>query len=90
MKKIRFYSGLINLQIKWLDKMSDRGYRLVGTGKLWYEFEPCEPSAYRYAIDYVGDKSRAEAKEYAVFLFVCIVYLIDHLKMKKLSSLVEG
>ncbi|MBP5472937.1 MAG: hypothetical protein J6Y12_09710 [Lachnospiraceae bacterium] len=26
----------------------------------------------------------------AGFLFVCIVYLIDHLKMKKLSSLVEG
>ncbi|MCR5440702.1 MAG: DUF2812 domain-containing protein [Lachnospiraceae bacterium] len=193
MKKFRFYSGLINLQIKWLDKMSDKGYRLVSTGKLWYEFEPCKPSAYRYAIDYVGDKSRAEAKEYAdfledigyrtyfkninlnldlgdlvwekfadkgdffadratamdrallivekendgkpfelhttyedralfyrklmmpylllfllfaalglftkmwgwfaaaaVFLFVCIVYLIDHLKMKKMSSLIEG
>ena len=68
MKKIRFYSGLINLQIKWLDKMSDKGYRLVSTGKLWYEFEPCGPSEYRYAIDYVGDKSRTQAKEYADFL----------------------
>ena len=40
MKKFRFYSGLINLQIKWLDKMSDKGYRLVGTWKLCYLFEP--------------------------------------------------
>ena len=68
MKKIRIYLGLINLQTKWLNKMSDKGYRLNGTGKLWYSFETCEPSEYRYTIDYVGDKSKAEAKEYAYFL----------------------
>lgn len=68
MKKIRIYLGLINLQTKWLNKMSDKGYRLNGTGKLWYSFETCEPSEYRYTIDYVGDKSKAEAKEYADFL----------------------
>ena len=38
-KCYRFFGGLLNTQEKWLNKMSEKGYRLVRTGKLLYEFE---------------------------------------------------
>ena len=35
----RFFGGLLTAQENWLNKMSERGYRLVQTGKLLYKFE---------------------------------------------------
>ena len=67
----RFFGGLLGTQGKWLDKMADRGFRLVRTEKLLYEFEPCSPGQYRYCVEFVGCKSRGEADNYARFLEDC-------------------
>ena len=48
--------------------MADKGYRLVKTGKLEYTFDECEPGKYRYAVEYVGDKSMEDEEAYKAFL----------------------
>lgn len=69
MKKIvRYFGGFIDAQEKWLNTMSEKGYRLVRTGKLIYEFEECAPHKYIYCIDFVAHKSYAELKDYKQFL----------------------
>lgn len=70
-KRYRYFAGLTGAQARWLDRMSDRGLRLVRTEKLLYEFEPCRPGQYRYCVEFVGHKSGAEAREYARFLEDC-------------------
>ena len=67
----RFFWGFLKKQENWLNKMADKGYRLIRTGRAWYEFEACEPGKYRYAVEFVGEKSRKNAKEYASFLEDC-------------------
>lgn len=64
----RFFAGAMKSQARWLNKMSERGYRLVNTGKTSYEFEECEPGKYEYCVEYVGDKSKENADSYKVFL----------------------
>ena len=64
----RFFWGFLKKQESWLNEMADKGWRLVRTGRAWYEFESCEPGKYRYAVEFVGEKSKGEAKEYASFL----------------------
>ena len=66
--KYRFFAGFMKKQEDWLNSMSDKGYRLVKTGKLRYEFEECEPGRYRYAVEYVGDRSYDDEKDYKEFL----------------------
>ena len=66
--KLRFFSGFLKSQEKWLNSMSDKGYQLVKTGKLTYTFDECEPSKYRYAVEYVGDKSLEDEEAYKAFL----------------------
>lgn len=68
MKKIRFFSGMLNTQEKWLNDMAAKGYRLVKVGKLVYEFEECEPDKYQYAIEYVGNKDYEDLRKYHDFL----------------------
>ena len=70
-KYYRFFWGFLDKQKKWLNEMADKGLRLVNTGRAWYEFEDCEPSKYRYAVEFVGEKSKQSAKEYASFLEDC-------------------
>jgi len=70
-KKYRYFAGLLQSQSNWLNKMADRGYRLIRTGKLEYEFETCPPGAYRYQVEYIGDKSMQSAADYAAFLEDC-------------------
>lgn len=53
---------------KWLNKMAQKGYRLVRTGKLEYEFEECAPGQYTYEIEYVGDQSFKSEQDYKEFL----------------------
>lgn len=70
-KYYRFFWGFLKKQEKWLNEMADQGCRLVRTGRAWYEFEECEPGKYRYAVEFVGEKSKQEAEEYASFLEDC-------------------
>lgn len=70
-KCYRFFSGLVSSQEKWLNKMAANGYRLVRTEKLLYEFEKCEPGQYRYCVEFVGQKSKESAADYAHFLEDC-------------------
>lgn len=67
-KYYRFFWGFLKRQENWLNEMADKGFRLIRTGKAWYEFEDCEPGKYRYAVEFVGEKSKQNAKEYASFL----------------------
>lgn len=70
-KRYRYFWSLLGVQARWLDKMSDRGLRLVRTEKLLYEFEPCGPGEYRYCVEFVGHLSREKAEDYARFLVDC-------------------
>lgn len=68
MKKYRWFGGFLNAQEKWLNKMAAQGYRLTRAGKLAYEFEECAPDAVRYRVEFIGEKSRANAEDYRAFL----------------------
>lgn len=70
-KYYRFFWGFLKKQEKWLNEMADKGFRLIRTGRAWYEFEECEPKKYRYAVEFIGEKSKQNAKEYADFLEDC-------------------
>lgn len=70
-KYVRFFGGLIGLQEKWLNKMANKGYRLIKTTKATYEFEPCSPGAYQYKVEFVAHRSAQSAQEYANFLEDC-------------------
>lgn len=67
-KCYRFFGAFLNMQERWLNRMADDGWRLRQTGLLRYEFEPCVPGAFRYCLDFIGQKSRENAEEYAAFL----------------------
>ena len=59
-KCYRFFGGLLNAQAKWLNKMSEKGYRLVRTGRVLYEFEECSPDEVTYCVEFIGEKSKRE------------------------------
>lgn len=67
-KFYRFYGGFLSAQEKWLNKMADKGFRLIGSGKLLYEFDTCQPKQYQYRIDFVGQKSKEGTADYRTFL----------------------
>jgi hypothetical protein len=67
-KCYRFFGGLLNAQAKWLNKMSEKGYRLVRTGRVLYEFEECSPDEVTYCVEFIGEKSKENATAYADFL----------------------
>ena len=67
-KCYRFFGGLLNAQANWLNKMSKKGYRLIQTGKLLYEFEECKPDEVTYCVEFIGDKSKQHAQDYFLFL----------------------
>lgn len=68
MKRYRFFGGLLAAQENWLNAMADKGFRLVRTGKLDYEFQPCAPGEVEYRVEFIGGKSRAHAQDYRRFL----------------------
>lgn len=63
-----FFGGLLTAQANWLNKMSEKGYRLVRVGKMLYEFEECEPNQVKYCVEFIGQKSKDNAKDYHNFL----------------------
>lgn len=70
-KCYRFYGGLTVSQERWLNKMAQSGYRLIRTGKLLYEFEEWNPGQYQYRVEFIGQKSKESAADYARFLEDC-------------------
>lgn len=71
MKKYRYFGGFLTSQEKWLNKMAQKGYRLVRVGKMLYEFETCTPGQYHYAVEFVADKSKKDSQGYKEFLEGC-------------------
>lgn len=67
-KCYRYYGGLLVSQANWLNKMAKKGYRLIRTGKILYEFEECTPGQYQYCVEFIGQKSKESATDYAHFL----------------------
>ena len=67
-KCYRFFGGLLNAQANWLNQMSQKGYRLVRTGRMLYEFEKCNPDEVTYCVEFIGEKSKENATDYADFL----------------------
>lgn len=67
-KCYRFFGGLLIAQANWLNKMSEKGYRLVQTGKMLYEFEECKPNQVKYCVEFIGHKTKDDAKDYYDFL----------------------
>ena len=67
-KYYRFFGGLLQTQSNWLNKMAEKGHRLVRTGKMSYEFEDCEPGTYQYCIEFIAEKSQQSAQQYKQFL----------------------
>ena len=67
-KCYRYYGGLLVSQANWLNRMAEKGYRLIRTGKMLYEFEECTPGQYQYYVEFIGQKSKESATDYAHFL----------------------
>lgn len=67
-KYYRFFGGLLTAQANWLNKMSEKGYRLIRTGKMLYGFEECKPNQVKYCVEFIGQKSKDNAKDYHDFL----------------------
>ena len=67
-KCYHFFGGLLNAQANWLNKMSEKGYRLIRAGKMLYEFEECKPNEVKYCVEFIGEKSKENAKDYSLFL----------------------
>lgn len=67
-KCYRFFGGLLTAQANWLNKMSEKGYRLVRAGKMLYEFEECKPNQVQYCVEFIGQKSKTNAQDYRNFL----------------------
>ena len=57
-KCYRFFGGLLTAQEHWLNKMSEKGYRLIRAEKMLYEFEECKPDQVKYCVEFIGQKSR--------------------------------
>ena len=67
-KYYRFFGGLLTAQEHWLNKMSEKGYRLIRAEKMLYEFEACKPDQVKYCVEFIGQKSKANASDYHEFL----------------------
>ena len=67
-KYFRYFGGAMLSQEKWLNKIANEGYRLVKAGKLVYEFMPCVPGQYHYAVTFVAEQSYGKTQSYKQFL----------------------
>ena len=97
-KCYRFFGGLLTVQKNWLNKMAEKGYRLIRTGKLLYEFEKCKPGQVQYCVEFIGQKSKANAEDYHDFLeemgysvfYKKLLSKIPELKQEELDHLRES
>ena len=79
-KYYRFFGGLLTAQEHWLNKMSEKGYRLIRAEKMLYEFEACKPDQVKYCVEFIGQKSKANASDYHVFSFNSFVKVSTYSK----------
>jgi hypothetical protein len=69
MKRVfRYFGGFLDTQENWLNLMAQKGYRLMNTGILTYDFEECQPGEYAYAVAFVAQHDYAGKKDYRGFL----------------------
>jgi hypothetical protein len=64
----RYFNGFLDTQEKWLNKMAHKGLRLIGTGKLYYDFEPCTADEYQYCVEFTAHRSYKNEQDYRRFL----------------------
>ena len=69
-KCYRFFGGLLTAQEHWLNKMSEKGYRLIRAEKMLYEFEACKPDQVKYCVEFIAQKSKANASDYHLSCFI--------------------
>ncbi len=97
MKRVyRYFGGFTASLEKWLNEMATAGYRLVKTGKLLYEFEPCEAGKYQYKVEFIAEKSQRDAENYKAFLEGCgytvfyqnanLNYSVGHVRFRPWAS----
>lgn len=67
-RKFKFFFNPITGLTKWLNEMSEKGYRLAKVGNTFYYFEECEEGKYKYAVDFVANKTYSDLKDYERFL----------------------
>lgn len=65
---LRYFFDALDGQQKWLNQMAKKGYRLVKTTNLTYQFVECQPMEYQYRVEFVADKYHRELKDYEEFL----------------------
>lgn len=64
----RYYFSFLGPQERFLNRMAEKGWRLVRAGMLEYEFAPCAPGEYEYRVEFVGALSWGQNRDYAEFL----------------------
>ena len=64
----RYFFDFLDGQEKWLNSMAEQGYRLKKCGRMTYTFDECNPNEYEYAVEFIGDKSYFEGKDYRRYL----------------------
>ena len=67
-RKFRVFLSPIEGQEKWLNDRAAESLKLSKVGRFIYEFKKCKPSQYQYTVDYIGNKSNSQRKEYESFL----------------------
>lgn len=61
-KSVIVFWWAINGTENWLNKMAEKGYRLIRTGKLLYEFEKCKPGQVQYCVEFIGQNQKLMLK----------------------------
>lgn len=62
--KYRFFGPMILSMENWLNRMSSIGNRLVDTGKMSWDFEPCSRGKYEYRVEYAGQLNLEKNENY--------------------------
>lgn len=65
---IRYHLDFLDGQENWLNRMAAAGWRLERCHILSYEFEPCPPGAYEYAVELAADKTASQVESYRALL----------------------
>ena len=67
-RRYRFFGPFLDTQERWLNSQAQGGWRLVDTGKLRYDFEPCRAGEYQYRMEFVAHRPHETAEDYRAFL----------------------
>ena len=65
---LRYHFDFLDGQERWLNRMAAQGWRLERCHILSYEFEPCPPGAYEYAVELAADKTASQTESYRALL----------------------